>query len=67
LFATQIVNNLLDAERPSQPGDVADDKNMIEPEELGTHIPDPESETGELPEQDDGPDGTQYDENSYKE
>ena len=67
MFAAQIINNLSDAERPNQSTNVVDKNSMLEPEELGTDVPDPENETGESLEQDNGPHGTQYNEESHKE
>jgi hypothetical protein len=62
MFAAQVVDNLFDTEAPVQTSNMFDDGQPLESAEPGEEEIDPKDELHVLPEEDDGPNGAQYDE-----
>jgi hypothetical protein len=62
MFAAQVVDDLSDTEALVHSSDTFDDGQLLDSEGLGEEEIDPDAKLHVLPEEDDGPDGTQYDE-----
>jgi hypothetical protein len=67
MFVAQVVDDLSDTEAPVHSSDTFDDGQPLDSEGLGEGEIDPEAELHVLPEEDDGPDGAQYNEDAQPE